>query len=52
MATNCLAVADAKWLNAMSRIKQDESKLNLLNSYKNRRICVLLQIPILNSIEK
>ncbi|XP_076231763.1 uncharacterized protein LOC143177606 [Calliopsis andreniformis] len=50
--TNCLAVADAQWLNEMFLIKQNENKLNSINSYEKRRVCVLLQTPIFNSIEK
>ncbi|XP_076665504.1 uncharacterized protein LOC143367503 [Andrena cerasifolii] len=52
MVTNCLAVADAEWLNKMFDMKKHEHTRNLANMCQKRRVCVLLQAPIFNSREK
>lgn len=51
MVTNCLAVADADWLNKVFLTKDNGNILNLLNVCEKRRVCVLIQTPIFSSID-
>ncbi|XP_076387528.1 uncharacterized protein LOC105663698 [Megachile rotundata] len=48
MVTNCLAVADSDWLNKIFSSKKNGNVLNVCNICEKRRICILIQTPILS----
>ncbi|XP_026297100.1 uncharacterized protein LOC113218849, partial [Apis mellifera] len=50
--TNCLAAADCNWLNKVFPKKKNNNALSFYNIYEKSRVCVLIQTPISNSIEK
>ncbi|XP_017761966.1 PREDICTED: leucine-rich repeat-containing protein 9-like [Eufriesea mexicana] len=49
--TNCLAAADCDWLNKVLLTKKNRN-ISTCNICEKRRVCVLVQTPIVNSVEK
>ncbi|XP_024224735.1 uncharacterized protein LOC117241955 [Bombus vosnesenskii] len=52
IVTNCLAAADCDWLNKVFSTKKNTNILSFYNICEKQRVCVLIQTPIFNSIEK